>query len=515
MQRRSPTIAERTVLRDFPFEKQYGVSRLSDQLTTPPDYFYTLKNFFVSRQNFIEQRNGYQKVTTNTIGATSKIRKIYEFMNKDGAKTVIARGGEDWWRMDSGELVSLDGSRTADAKGQCCTYDNYLIMTDGGAARKSTPTWTVSNVGNDAPTLSSLCHTHNHRLVLNNDDNLLEVYISKVDSMDFDTSADDAIVLNLSKIITDGDRIIGFSTFMNSYLVIWLKRHIVIYNVPTTFANISLQQVIHSGCISYDGVAEVGSDLYYPSETGIRSLAASLGTNNTMDTKDVSKHIDPYYRNSLPAISDWTDINAVYYKKLNHYYFTFPFTTLPEIWVISKDLELATGGKGNIAGHFLGINAWSFCQLETGELYFGGADGLIYRMDYGTNDDGAAIAVEATKTALYFGNSKVNKFPREFEALFIATDTLTATIEYGFGVYASIVANTIETLTINAPGVQWDADDAIWDSAEWANDGVLAFKSRNIHGHGKVMSISLKHETLDAQLKFPYWILSAFLGGDK
>lgn len=512
--RRSPHVSKRARLKDFVFEEHFGISRLTDRIATPEQYFWTIKNAFVTKSNFIKQRNGYTELTPASIGSTTKIRKMFEAENKTGGKVVIVRAGTAWYRLNGTALTSLDGSRDSDVKGQVCQFNNQIIMADGGQLRKSDFLWSVSNVGASAPSSVSACHTHNHRLVVNNDDNNMEVYISKVDELDFDTATNDAIVLNLSKIIPGGDKVLGFSTFLETYLVIWMRHHTLIYNVPTTFADISLQQVLNVGTVSVDSIDNVGGDLYFASDSGIKSLAASLGTRNTMDIKDVSKLIDPHYRSSVKsAITDLTDINGVFYPLCNHYYFTLPYANSPEVWAISKDLEVATGGKGNIGGYFTGITAYSFLYRKDGTILFGSDNGKIYTMDSGTSDDGAAIPFEVEKTGIYFGNPKINKAVKEMEMYLEATADLTATLEYDYGISGSTSQVQSESITITTDASPWDTSP--WDTSSWDANGQLTYSTHNLLGRGKLMNIKLKHSTLNALLSFPYWILSAYMEGDK
>lgn len=519
--RRNPAQAVRPFLRNFNFEEHYGVSRLSDRLTTPDKYFWKIKNGYVNKKNWIEQRSGFTQWSANSIGATTKVRKLFEFQNSTGGRTVIARGGTAWYRYDSnGNETALDSGRGSDLKGQCAQFNNELIMCDGGTPRKSTAAWSVSNVGNSAPSTAGAVWVHNHRVVMNDGSNYLQVYISKVDTLDFDTAGNDAIILNLSKIIPGGDRVIGFGTIASTYLVIFLNRHIVIYNVPTTYADIQVYRVIFAGCISYDGIIYTpDGDIWFPSETGYKSIKESINSLNTIDIKDVTIHLGQHYRTALKSISDFTDINGVYYQRLNHAYFTFPFTNQPEIWVISKDLELATKGKGNIAGEFQGIIAYSFVERKNGDLFFGGNDGKIFKMDTGTNDNGAAISFEAEKTGLYFGDSRVFKSPREFEALLEITKNLTAYLEWSFGTAGLNVGFLSETITLTTQVTFWGSGvagtDPQWDVSYWDASGQELFKSRNLKGRGKVMNIRLRHATTDALMRFPYWIIGLHFQGDK
>src|SRR3990167_2110987 len=519
--RRSPGQAVRPFLKNFTYEEHYGVSRLSDRLTVPDKYFLKIKNGYINRKNWVEQRQGFEQWSTNAIGATTKIRKLFEFENKTGGRTVIGRAGTAWYRWDSaGAETSLDGSRGSDLKGQCAQFNNELLMCDGGAPRKSTAAWSVSDVGASAPSTSSAVWVHNHRVVLNDDSNYMQVYISKVDSLDFDTATSDAIILNLSKIIPGGDRVIGFGSIASTYLVIFLNRHVVIYNVPTTFADIQLYKVIFTGCISYDGVINTpDGDIWFPSETGYKSILETAQSLNTIDIQDVTIHLGQHYRTALTSISDLTDINGVYYQRLNHAYFTLPFANNPELWVISKDLEAATNGKGNIAGEFTNITAYSFVEKKNGDLLFGSDDGLIYKMDTGTDDDGTAISFEAEKTGLYFGDPRVFKSPREFEALLEITKNLTAFLEWSFATTGLNTGLLTETISLTTQVTFWGSGvagtDPQWDVSYWDASGQELFKTRNLKGRGKVMNIRIRHATLGALMRFPYWILGVHFQGDK
>lgn len=515
-QRRSPATPSKAILKDFLFEEHYGVSRLSDELTTPDKFFWEIKNGYVSKRNWIEQRNGHDDWSADTIGASTKIRKLFEFENKTGGRTIIARGGSAWYRYDSnGNATALDSGRGSDVKGQCAQFNNELVMCDGGAPRKSDASWSVSNVGASAPSLASAVHTHNHRVIMNSDSNFLEAYCSKVDSLDFDTTGNDAIILNLSKIIPEGDRIVGFSSFGVTFLVIWLTRNIVIYDLSTVTDEISLNKVIRGlGCISYDGIIySPDGDIWFPSESGYKSLKEVYVTQQTASIGNVTALIDPYFRSAIQSVSDKTDINGIFYRRLNHGYFTFPFASAPETWVVSKDLQESTNNKGNIAGHFTGITSYSFVERKNGDLLFGSSDGRIYKMDFGTNDNGSAISFSCKKTGLYFGNPKVFKAPKEFEMLLEASASLTAYLDYSYGTQDSFTGVQTEPIAIDVQNSYWD--EALWDVSYWDAAGQKLHKSRNMLGRGKVINVELRHNTLNAQIKFPYWIFSMIFMGDK
>jgi hypothetical protein len=68
------------------------------------------------------------------------------------------------------------------------------------------------------------------------------------------------------------DEIVAIEPFAGK-LVIFGKQNIAIYNSPDIIASIVLDEVIRGiGCVSRDSIQSVGDDLYFLSDTGVRSL---------------------------------------------------------------------------------------------------------------------------------------------------------------------------------------------------------------------------------------------------
>ena len=68
------------------------------------------------------------------------------------------------------------------------------------------------------------------------------------------------------------DTIVAIHSFAGK-LVIFGKENIAIYNSPDIIGNIALDEVIRGiGCVSRDSIQSIGDDLYFLSDTGVRSL---------------------------------------------------------------------------------------------------------------------------------------------------------------------------------------------------------------------------------------------------
>jgi len=81
------------------------------------------------------------------------------------------------------------------------------------------------------------------------------------------------------KYVWGGDEIIALHSFAGK-LVIFGRQNIAIYNNPWDVANMYQDEVIEGvGCVARDSVQAIGNDLYFVSDTGVRSLQRTAMVN--------------------------------------------------------------------------------------------------------------------------------------------------------------------------------------------------------------------------------------------
>ena len=84
-------------------------------------------------------------------------------------------------------------------------------------------------------------------------------------------SSDNGGIIDL-KSVWGQDEIIAIEAFAGK-LAIFGKENIAIYNSPDIIGSIALDEVIQGiGCVSRDSIQSIGDDLYFLSDTGVRSL---------------------------------------------------------------------------------------------------------------------------------------------------------------------------------------------------------------------------------------------------
>lgn len=482
-----------------------GLNRLSDRLNMSPEFAWNISNGYIKKDvksglGIIVQRSGIEKF--NSVAFSNECKYIYEAKWNAGGVDVIIREGTRWAKFDGvNTFADFDTGRTSGVRGQAAMFGNELIMVDGGIPRKSTAAYALSALSADAnmPQDASAVHVHQHKVWLNSDANPMKAYFCKSDSANGATSwtgTTDAGTLDFSRILPAGDKLIGFKTFGEVFLIFIFKKYVIVYSCGTDPTAFSLQQIIPLNCISSHAVSIVGNDLAVSSQEGVNSFRSSL-TNQDLDVDDLSKYIGPLYRDYITPLSDTSVVSSEFSHRLNHLYICIP-GTVPTILVYSVDIK-------NFVGVWTGYDCFSIAERQDGVMLVGG-DGYVYTMNIGTNDDSVAISFSYDFPFLYGGLPDDNKAFKQLEGLLIHNGGPILSIDY---TYATDAGSTYPVLQLpfTSTGVEWDSDDAEWDVASWAGGGAERFLTSNILGRGKQFSLSISNSTLDSYVQIPYLIL--------
>ena len=115
-------------------------------------------------------------------------------------------------------------------------------------------------------------------------------YSALLDETHWSTGAGEINVLGTAGAVATGyDELVAISSF-DGFLVAFLKNSIVIYDSPEAPGSLAIEQVIQGiGCLARDSVQQVGDDIYFLSDTGVRSLKQVVFTANRVELKETSK----------------------------------------------------------------------------------------------------------------------------------------------------------------------------------------------------------------------------------
>lgn len=115
-------------------------------------------------------------------------------------------------------------------------------------------------------------------------------YSALLDETHWSTGAGEINVLGTAGAVATGyDELVAISSF-DGFLVAFLRNSIVIYDSPENPGSLAIEQVIQGiGCLARDSVQQVGDDIYFLSDTGVRSLKQVVFTANRVELKETSK----------------------------------------------------------------------------------------------------------------------------------------------------------------------------------------------------------------------------------
>ena len=197
--------------------------------------------------------------------------------------------------------------------------------------------------------------------------------------------------LDISAVIPTGDPIVALAAH-NGFLIIFCKRHIVIYSGPKDPSTMTLSDVISGvGCIARDTVQSVGgTDILFLSETGVQSLQR-LVQEKSLPFRDVSKNVRDDLL-SLVNSETAANIKAIYYAPDAFYLLSLPSSG----YTFCFDTRGVLENGASRTTTWKQINPTAFTVTDAKELYVGQVGyigkytGYIdnatqYRMTYYTN----------------------------------------------------------------------------------------------------------------------------------
>lgn len=201
------------------------------------------------------------------------------------------------------------------------------------------------------------------------------------------TLANDAGFLPVNNQASGSNQPVALGEFLKR-LVVFYPSQAQLWDVgpdPTTHA---FYQRIQVGTQYVDGHANVGTDLFFPSTAGIRSIVLNSQFGNAMDL-DVGTPIDRMYQNFL---SNGSGVIGRYFPSLGQYWVINGSTAL--VYSFSRTVKVFAWSEYTFPWQIAGAD-----ELD-GKVYLRSVAGDIYQMQEGYPvDDSAELAVSNTGTA--------------------------------------------------------------------------------------------------------------------
>ena len=447
----------------------------------------TLQNAYIGKKGQLTKRSGALLVGDDT-GATAITGKI-GWIEDDGTKWLIRTSGTEIQYLNSTTWDAFDDGFTDDLATEFVIANNKLYIFNGTDDIHS---WDgadvnlnsgVTDMGGSIPSAKFGVFWKNYMFItgstaLSGTSYPSRVYFSNLNDPDTFTTGTDYFDVNKS----DGQDITGIKP-LGELLVIFKRRSYYIlsgsspgdWRISTSVNNV--QSVDSSvGCTSHRSIVQVGNDLWFMSDDGMRSVRRTEAQSDTPSTGIVSGKIEGTIAGMNKSALD--KVCAVQFNKRVYYAYPTGSSTFNDEVSVSETRQTAesiTNPHPWVTYTGWNVSCWA-THLPGDEpvLYYGEAsdDSLSFQAETGTNDNSASIDFDYQSPMIDLRQPDMKKTYR-----FLKVSAKTGDSDNTVTIQSSSDANiftTHGTLDLYDGGTQWNS--ATWDTDTWAYIGQVKDK---------------------------------------
>lgn len=305
------------------------------------------------------------------------------------------------------------------------------------------------------------------------------LYFSRLlDGSDF--SGGDSGSLSLNTVFPNNDQIIGLAAH-NGFLIIFGRNNIAIYANPIDVTELTLADYIPNvGCIARDSIQNIGTDIIFLSDSGVRSLQRVI-QEKSLPFRDLSKNIRDELMSNV-ASETATQIKSIYFDRDAFYLISLPTTR----FVYCFDMRAPLQDGAARATLWTGIEPRSFLVTADKRLYLG-KPGYIGRY-FGHYDDGSVYRFRYFTNYFDFDTPTQEKILKQIGMVVIGGTLQEIAIKWGFDYNENFFATT-KRLSGNT---SFEYNVAEYNIAEF-NDGIVLDKFKShVGGKGPIMQVGLE-----------------------
>lgn len=434
-------------------------------------------------------RNGYSSFCT---GLGNNVETLAEY-HAGAVRKFIAAAGGTIWEIGSGTAISL-GTGFSNARWQWANFNAFINLVNGVDAPQKYDGTTLSANGwtGSGLTPENLIGVHAFKNRL---------YYWEASSQDFWYGGINAITGTLTKfplsrvgqkggnliaiksITRDGgsgpDDVVAF--FMSSGTVIVYQG-----SDPGTADTWSIQGIYNIGApISVRSLVETKGDikiLTRGDEVSLLQVMTSGGFNDNPSKLSGAISADSKVYGSNYG---W---QAVLYPKGNMIVYNVPLATN------SSYIQYV---QNTITGAFTKFTGWNARCFGTynNALYFGG-DGVVYKADDTTSDNGGYIVLSASQAFSRLGLARKKRINR-YRPITRGTGQITLNTGLAFDYGDTLINQSSTSVQVGTP---WDT--SLWDVSYWSPEAVIQGETFTGSGVGDAISIRLGASIRTSQLEW-------------
>ena len=306
-------------------------------------------------------------------------------------------------------------------------------------------------------------------------DDLTVYYSVLLDNSDFNGVGSGYI--NLEQVVPGGDRIVALAAH-NNFLIIFCEQNIVIYANANDIDNLVLSDIVAGvGCVARDSVQNIGTDILFLSDSGVRSFGRTI-QEKSAPIRDISRNVRDQLL-SYVASESMASVRSVYYETEAFYLLTMPTSNLAFCFDLRQFLQ---DGSAR-ATVWNNIDPSSLCATHDRRLLMGKTNGVALYNGY--TDNSSAYTFSYYTPYLDFQSPSVVKFLKKLGVTIIGGSNAILDIKYAFDYQTNF-----KTVRVTVPGgTTAEYGIAQYNIDEYSNSIFIDSVKRQLSGSGNVVQI--------------------------
>lgn len=468
-----------------------GVNTEDSPLAQDPSFAEVADNAIIDRRGRLASRKGNAVITTNkTVLGTDYLHNIHEFYDSSGNEVIFSTGNN---KIITGTTTLVDatpGSYTITANDWKIFnfndhayffqrgYEPLVYSNSLGAVTK------MSSVSGASVASTQHCHeaiaAYGRVWCVGNasDDNT--VYWSDL-LVGHNFSAGSSGSIDVSKAWPNGfDKVVALAAH-NGLLIIFGENNTLVYANAESPASMQIRDAIPGvGCVDRKSVQNIGTDLIFLTQTGLRSLGRTI-QEKSLPITDLSRNIKQEIIANVLAKTD--PVSSVYSPENYFYLLCFPDLNLVYCFDVRGLLD---NGSYRVT-RWPSVDFKSFHRDRSGDVYIGTTAGLGKYDNF--LDNGNVYRFRYFSPGLSFGDSSRIKMLKKIRPTLIGGNNADIFLKWSYDFETATNTSTFRTSS-STPGFFGQSE---FNNAEYSQEGnVISRTSINTTGYGTVISVGLE-----------------------
>ena len=484
----------------------YGLNLQDSPVDLTANFALEASNCVIDKSGRVAARKGWVKANTvNAQLSTSDVSCIGELIQTDGTATTVCAGGAYLFKLASGALTTLTygGGGVAPtisaSNWQFCFLNGVAMLWQRGydplIYDPAVSATTFRRLNEKAGTAGTVQQANTATVAygrvwcadLSADKST--IYFSDLLTPHIWTGGTSGS-LNVREIWPAGaDEIVALAAH-NSFLFVFGRAQILIYEGADNPATMKLKDsIVGIGCIARDSIQNIGEDVYFLSDTGVRSLLRTI-QEKSAPIRQVSKNVHNDLQEAITA-ENLDNIKSGFSAVESIYLLTTPATM--KTYCFDTRSPLQDGScKATI---WNGTPAKAFYETK-GRLFYTGRAGYIGTYS-GFLDNAASYRMKYYSTWIDFGNPIMKSILKKIRLTLIGGVNQGIVFKWAYDFLTDYFSETV-SITGSTTGSEYGTGE--YGIAEYAGNTSVNVLSANGTSQGQVLQFGFEADVAGKQI---------------